>query len=74
MTETRLRRRQAAAILTEAGYPITMATLASMAARGSGPPYQLWGRVALYDRDALLAWAANRAEIRAGNEAVRGVA
>ena len=37
--DTLLRRRPAAAALTEAGYPIAPATLATLACRGGGPRY-----------------------------------
>lgn len=53
-------RRDAAVILTAAGFPISYATLNTMATRGGGPPYKLFGRVALYDRVALYAWARGR--------------
>jgi hypothetical protein len=46
--------------LTRAGFPITRATLATMAARGGGPPYRLFGRIPLYAWDAALAWAEGR--------------
>jgi hypothetical protein len=37
-----------ATALTEAGYPISKATLATMASRGGGPPYQMWGPRVIY--------------------------
>ena len=58
-----LRRTQAAKALTEAGYQISPATLATMATRGGGPPYTIFGRVALYGWNELLAWARSRGKI-----------
>ena len=51
-------------LLTEAGFPVTEATLATKATRGGGPPFQKFGSRALYRwADALLwagrAWNAN---------------
>jgi hypothetical protein len=58
--DTRLRRRALAEALTAAGYPVRPATLASMATRGGGPPYRLFGRVPLYHWGEALAWAEDR--------------
>ena len=58
--DTRLTRRDAAAALTAAGYPVARATLATLASRGGGPPYQRFGRVPLYRWGDLLAWAESR--------------
>jgi hypothetical protein len=58
--DTRFTRRGIATWLTEAGFPITVATLATMATRGGGPPYQLFGRRPLYRGGDALAWAQNR--------------
>jgi hypothetical protein len=55
-----LRRKATAAALTEAGFPVAAATLATMAVRGGGPPYRLFGRVPLYRWDEVHAWAAAR--------------
>jgi hypothetical protein len=64
MTDTqktrRLSRRETAAALTEAGYPIAPATLATLACRGGGPAYVLFNGRALYDLDASLQWAQSR--------------
>jgi hypothetical protein len=57
---TLLRRRQAAAALTEAGFPTSEATLATMATRGGGPPYRVYGRVPLYLWSESLHWAQSR--------------
>lgn len=55
-----LTRDQNAAALTEAGYPITTATLATKATRGGGPAYQLFGKKPLYRWGVSLAWAQSR--------------
>jgi hypothetical protein len=55
-----LRRSQTAAALTERGYPISTATLATKATRGGGPPYLLFGRIPLYPWGTALAWAESR--------------
>jgi hypothetical protein len=69
--DTLLRRRTAAEALSGAGYPIRPATLASMATRGGGPPFQRFGRVPLYRWGDLLAWAESRlsAPMRSTSEA-----
>ena len=46
--------------LTKAGYPIKSKTLATMATRGGGPPYRLFGRRALYRWGDSLQWAQRR--------------
>ena len=46
--DTLLRRKQLAEALSVAGFPIAVATLSTMASRGGGPPFQLWGRLPLY--------------------------
>jgi hypothetical protein len=58
--DTLLRRQQTAAALIRAGYPIRPATLATMASRGGGPPYRLFGRVPLYRWGDALDWAEAR--------------
>jgi hypothetical protein len=55
-----LRRTPLAAALTELGFPLAPATLATMATRGGGPPFQLFGRIPLYRWGAALAWAQDR--------------
>lgn len=55
-----LSRRELARALTAAGFPVAETTLATKAARGGGPPYQIFGKYALYDLDAALAWARGR--------------
>ena len=58
--KTRLRRADAAAALTAAGFPIAPLTLKTLATRGGGPPYSVFGRTALYAWADLLAWAEDR--------------
>jgi hypothetical protein len=48
------------AALNEAGFPITVSTLATKATRGGGPPFQLFGRKPLYQWGAGLDWAKGR--------------
>ena len=43
--------------LNEAGFPITKATLETMACRGGGPPFRKFGRYPLYRFSEALAWA-----------------
>jgi hypothetical protein len=52
-----LGRKETAAALTEAGFPIAAATLTTMACRGGGPPYRLFGPRALYRWGDSLDWA-----------------
>lgn len=52
-----LRRKHAAQALTETGFPITEATLATKAVRGGGPPYRSFGRIPLYRWGDVLDWA-----------------
>jgi hypothetical protein len=59
-THTLLRRREAANALTAAGYPISPATLSTMASRGGGPLYRSFGRVPLYRWSDLIDWAEGR--------------
>ena len=56
----RLTRRKTAAALTEAGFPVKEATLATKATRGGGPPYQKFGSRALYRWGDALLWAKGR--------------
>jgi hypothetical protein len=58
--ETRLRRKAVAEASTAHGYPIKEKTLATMASRGGGPPYQLWGRIPIYMWGPYLDWAQGR--------------
>jgi hypothetical protein len=56
----RLTRRRTADALTEAGFPVKEATLATKATRGGGPPYQKFGSRALYRWGDALLWAKGR--------------
>jgi hypothetical protein len=58
-----LTRDQAAAALTESGFPVAPKTLAVRASRGDGPPYQRFGARALYKWDDLVAWAHSRLSV-----------
>ena len=55
-----LNRHHTAHALTEAGYPISPATLATKASRGGGPPYQLFGPRVIYRWGSSLDWAKGR--------------
>jgi hypothetical protein len=55
-----LTRPKTADALTEAGYPVKQATLATKATRGGGPPYQKFGARALYRWGDALLWAKGR--------------
>jgi hypothetical protein len=58
--DTRLSRRDTAAALTASGYPISAATLSTLASRGGGPEYTLFNGRALYRLGDALAWAEAR--------------
>jgi hypothetical protein len=61
--ETLLTRKQAAAALRAAGYPVSPSTLATKASRPTpyaGPPYQKFGSRPLYRLRDLLSWAESR--------------
>ena len=58
--DVKLRRVQTAEALTAAGFPTALATLATMATRGGGPPSQLYGRIPLYRWGSALVWAEGR--------------
>lgn len=60
LPEQLLRRTEAAAALTAAGFPTAPATLATKATRGGGPPFTRFGRVILYRWADALAWATAR--------------
>jgi hypothetical protein len=57
--DTWLRREEAAKALTEHGFKIAGATLATRASRGNGPPYRTFNNYALYEWGTTLAWAQN---------------
>lgn len=58
--DAQLTRKQFAEALTAHGFPIRSATLATMATRGGGPPYQTFGRTCLVTWGIGLAWAKSR--------------
>ena len=53
-------RLDAARLLTDAGFPISAATLAKKAVTGGGPPYRIWNRRAMYEAERLMSWATDR--------------
>jgi hypothetical protein len=57
MSTDRFRRKQAAQVLTERGYPISAAQLAKLACTGEGPEITYFGRYPIYPADKLFAWA-----------------
>ena len=64
-------RRNAAAALTDAGFPTSPATLATLATRGGGPVYRRYGNRVIYRWSDLLDWAQSRlsAPMRSTSEA-----
>jgi hypothetical protein len=58
--DTLFRRNKFADALNQHGFPTSPATLATMASRGGGPPFELWGRIPLYRWGPGLAWAKSR--------------
>jgi hypothetical protein len=58
--DARLTRNATAAALTEAGFPVKPATLATKATRGGGPPFQRFGSRPLYKWADALRWAQSR--------------
>jgi hypothetical protein len=58
--DTLLSRKATSAALTLAGFPVAEATLATMATRGGGPPYRLFGRKPLYRLGDAIDWANRR--------------
>ena len=66
---TRLTRKAVTAALSAAGFRISPTTLATMASRGGGPPYELWGSLATYLWGPSLDWAKNRLSTPRSNTA-----
>jgi hypothetical protein len=58
--DTLLTRDQTAVALTQAGFPVRSATLATKACRGGGPDFKLFGMRPLYRWGDALAWAQDR--------------
>jgi hypothetical protein len=55
--DTLLTRKQLADALKERGIPVSPKTLSTKACRGGGPPYQRFGKVALYKWGLAVEWA-----------------
>lgn len=55
--DAKFTRRQAAKTLTDCGIPLSEKTLSTKASRGGGPPYQRFGKIAIYTWRELEAWA-----------------
>jgi hypothetical protein len=65
------RRREAATYVREKhNAPCTGATLATLASRGGGPRFYLWGRIPIYSEEDLDAWVEARmgAPVRSTSE------
>jgi hypothetical protein len=58
--DTLLNRKRLSDALTSLGLKTAPATLATMATRGGGPPFQVWGRTPLYRWGDALTWAHSR--------------
>lgn len=58
--DAQLTRRQTIKALDDRGFPIKESTLATMATRGGGPPFQKWGRWPLYRWETSHRWALDR--------------
>ena len=58
--DSMLTRDKSAAVLSELGYPVTKATLATLASRGGGPIYRHFGKRVLYRWSDLTEWAEAR--------------
>jgi hypothetical protein len=58
--EDRLRRYEAAQVLSDLGYPVTYDSLAALVTRRAGPPYYKFGKYAFYKYGELIAWAEDR--------------
>jgi hypothetical protein len=59
-----LTRVELAAALTAEGYPIKAGTLAQMAHRDDGPPFEFWGSRCIYLWGPSLIWARGRVRPR----------
>jgi hypothetical protein len=57
---TKLRRWELAEALTDEGFPTATSTLATMGSRGTGPDFDLWGRIPIYTWGTSLEWAKKR--------------
>lgn len=62
-----LTRKEACDYLNARGFPLSHKTLQKMATVGGGPPYQIFGRHALYTPENLDAWAHERLSVPRSN-------
>jgi len=69
--DTLMTRDKGADALSTLGFPVSKATLATMASRGGGPIYRRFGKRVLYRWSDLVSWAESRcgAPIRSTSEA-----
>jgi hypothetical protein len=69
--DTLLTRAALAQALSDAGFPVSKATLATKASRGGGPPFRKFGPRPLYRWGDALEWARSRlgAPMRSTSEA-----
>jgi hypothetical protein len=58
--DTLLSRKDTGRALRECGYPVADSSLETMAVRGGGPPFQKFGRRAIYTWGTTRDWAENR--------------
>jgi hypothetical protein len=58
--DAKLGRKETAEALSQFGYPIAEATLASMASRGGGPLFSKFGSRVVYRWSDALSWAETR--------------
>ena len=58
--DTMLTRDKSAAALSDIGFPVSKATLATLASRGGGPLYRHFGKRVLYRWCDLVDWAEAR--------------
>jgi hypothetical protein len=58
-----LTREKGATALSDLGYPVTKATLATLATRGGGPLYRRFGKRVLYRFRDLTDWAEARCSV-----------
>jgi hypothetical protein len=65
---SKLNRQEAAAYLSDLGYPMTKNRLSKFVGEGGGPEYTKFGRQAYYFPDALLSWAKARERVVTGKD------
>ena len=54
--DARMSRKHIAQALNDCGFPTSEKTLATKACRGGGPPYQLYGKIAIYTWSKTVDW------------------